>query len=207
MLLIVSLKSKRYTFCPCWVVRPVSELEIVKTLFLEWFVAVACQTHVRSLQGQARRQHSARASRHPHLLLQETAHMLFLLPHCTRYTNAIGQQAKLLLMQVRCMQEMRNNISEELERCEEELDREERYGGRRRSSDTADFRDTLAGYKYVAASLLGMHTSLTLYIASLAGWLCVCPACQHQRMSCSNVQTTAVTGFRLAHFVPSNVLL
>lgn len=52
---------------------------------------------------------------------------------------------------------MRNNISEELERCEEELDREERYGGRRRSSDTADFRDTLAGYKYVAPSLLFFH--------------------------------------------------
>ncbi|KAL3151227.1 hypothetical protein ABBQ38_013068 [Trebouxia sp. C0009 RCD-2024] len=44
------------------------------------------------------------------------------------------------------LQEMRHNISEELERCEEELDREERYGGRRRS-ETAEFRETLAGYK------------------------------------------------------------
>ena len=71
------------------------------------------------------------------------------------------------------MQEMRNNISEELERCEEELDREERYGGRRRSSDTADFRDTLIGYKYGAA-LLVMYTHLStrnacLLLARLAG--------------------------------------
>ncbi len=45
------------------------------------------------------------------------------------------------------VQEMRYAISEELERCEEELDREEKYGGRRRSNDTAEFRETLAGYK------------------------------------------------------------
>ena len=42
---------------------------------------------------------------------------------------------------------MRYTIAEELEQCEDELNKEERYGGRRRSSDTADFRDTLAGYK------------------------------------------------------------
>ena len=63
---------------------------------------------------------------------------------------------------------MRNNISEELERCEEELDREERYGGRRRSSDTADFRDTLAGYKYVAASLLVTRSRVIHSVAGLA---------------------------------------
>ena len=45
------------------------------------------------------------------------------------------------------LQEMRHNIAEELDRCEEELDREERYGGRRRSNDTVEFRETLAGYK------------------------------------------------------------
>ena len=50
-----------------------------------------------------------------------------------------------------CLQEMRHNIAEELDRCEEELDREERYGGRRRSGETADFRDTLAGYKWASA--------------------------------------------------------
>ena len=63
-------------------------------------------------------------------------------------------------MHIRCVQEMRNNISEELERCEEELDREERYGGSRRSSDTAEFRDTLAGYKYVATTLFVLHTPI-----------------------------------------------
>lgn len=45
------------------------------------------------------------------------------------------------------MQEMRYTIAEELEQCDDELNKEERYGGRRRSSDTADFRETLAGYK------------------------------------------------------------
>lgn len=45
------------------------------------------------------------------------------------------------------LQEMRYTIAEELEQCEDELNKEERYGGRRRSSDTADFRETLAGYK------------------------------------------------------------
>jgi len=45
------------------------------------------------------------------------------------------------------VQEMRYTIAEELEQCEDELSREERAGGRRRSSDTADFRETLAGYK------------------------------------------------------------
>ena len=44
-------------------------------------------------------------------------------------------------------QDMRHTIGEELDRCEEELDREEKYGGRRRSNDAADFRETLAGYK------------------------------------------------------------
>ena len=101
---------------------------------------------------------------------------MLLLPHlCCKCTRAIGKQVKLLLMQV---QEMRNNISEELERCEEELDREERYGGRRRSSDTADFRDTLAGYKYVAASLV-MHIHIT---HSVAGPACL-PACSYVCLS------------------------
>ena len=80
---------------------------------------------------------------------------------------------------------MRNNISEELERCEEELDREERYGGRRRSNDTADFRDTLTGYKYVAASLLVMYTHISHYqclpatclSGRLAVWLAICLSC------------------------------
>ena len=67
-------------------------------------------------------------------------------------------------MHGRRVQDMRNNISEELERCEEELDREERYGGRRRSRDTADFRDTLAGYKYVVA-----------YLLVLNAWCCALP--------------------------------
>lgn len=62
-----------------------------------------------------------------------------------------------------CLQEMRHNISEELERCEEELDREERYGGRRRS-ETAEFRETLAGYKYVAAFLYYTPLYTRLYI-------------------------------------------
>lgn len=42
---------------------------------------------------------------------------------------------------------MRYTIAEELEQCEDELNKEERYGGRRRSSDAAEFRETLAGYK------------------------------------------------------------
>lgn len=46
------------------------------------------------------------------------------------------------------LQDMRHSIGEELDRCEEELDREERLGGRGRRSATTDFRDTLAGYRW-----------------------------------------------------------
>ena len=45
------------------------------------------------------------------------------------------------------LQDTRHSIGEELDRCEEELDREERLGGRGRRSATEDFRDTLSGYK------------------------------------------------------------
>ena len=45
------------------------------------------------------------------------------------------------------LQEIRFAISEELDRCEEELDREERYGGRRSGGQPAEFKDTIFGYK------------------------------------------------------------
>ena len=65
----------------------------------------------------------------------------------TRPNMDICAVSRSLMTHLCSIQEMRFAISEELDRCEEELDREERFGGRRASSQAGDFRETIYGYK------------------------------------------------------------
>ena len=79
------------------------------------------------------------------------------------------------------VQGMRYAISEELERCEEELDREEKYGGRRRSAEGAEFRETLEAYKYPICPALALllpcpDPAPTLSVLSCPVQPCPCPA-------------------------------